>query len=441
MLSEFNLMKNNVEEQKKPLGRPRKYPLPIPTDVIAPPKKRGRKKNPDVETVQKRKRGRKPALKYYGSDIRKRIPLTSTIQDTDKTILHLDIKDTVEKPIFLCDPNDPDELYLTRIQDNIQDGAVPGLVQDTNLIELYESRLQARIAQDSTLIKRLEQSNTPEAIAETLINLNLNVLQKPKVDVLQKSACQIECNAQANKKGYFNVLDKLYNKEWVYSTDICCWWCCNAFDTIPIGMPVDYNKSIKNKFRVKGIFCSFSCMISYGNNDIKKPEDFSALVRFLYKKLTGSSTIESVESYKIMLENKHLDEWFDTPELKKNYIEQLIKLSTDKLEPAPTRACLKMFGGNLSITEFRNVSLENKVYKMIEYPMSISRDYIEELDIKNIKHINNNVFNSTDNKTKISSDEKLIHETRMNEASVRVQTQQTLAPVKTTRDITKFIIF
>ena len=51
-----------------------------------------------------------------------------------------------------------------------------------------------------------------------------------------------------------------------------------------------------------------------------------------------------------------------------------------------------MFGGELDINEFRSSFNENKVYKMIEYPMCVCKDYIEEVDIQNVKRVNQSVF-------------------------------------------------
>ena len=38
-----------------------------------------------------------------------------------------------------------------------------------------------------------------------------------------------------------------------------------------------------------------------------------------------------------------------------------------------------MFGGQLDINEFRENFKENKIFKMVEYPMFISNDYMEEI--------------------------------------------------------------
>ena len=85
---------------KKPKGRPRKIVVePLEPVIPQEPKKRGRKKKEkviDEEPKIKRKRGRKACVKYFSSSIRKKMPLTTSLQDTDKFILHLDLNDTEE---------------------------------------------------------------------------------------------------------------------------------------------------------------------------------------------------------------------------------------------------------------------------------------------------------------------------------------------------------
>lgn len=73
-------------------------------------------------------------------------------------------------------------------------------------------------------------------------------------------------------------------------------------------------------------------------------------------------------------------------------------------EPAPPVCTLKLFGGSLDITQYRESFVNNKLYKYVKYPMFVSRDYIEHIDIKNIKDVNNYIFGST---TKTSGKKKM----------------------------------
>ena len=89
------VIKNEVVKRKK--GRPRKN-KPIEELPKGEKKKRGRKKKEVVmgEIKLKKKRGRKAAVKYFSSSIRKKIPLTTVLQDNNNFILHLDINEDID---------------------------------------------------------------------------------------------------------------------------------------------------------------------------------------------------------------------------------------------------------------------------------------------------------------------------------------------------------
>jgi len=224
------------------------------------------------------------------------------------------------------------------------------LNNENDLTDLYEKCIENRDNQDILLFNKLEMIHKDNNVMNQIFceefenNNNSDNEQKNQVDNM--------------KKGYFEILQSfIENKEWLHNTDVCCWWCCHSFETVPIGLPERYNVSI-HKFLVKGIFCSFSCMIAY-NNECRASYRKNYLIKYLYKKITGALLLDS------------------------------------QLEPAPPRCTLKMFGGVLTIDEFRNSFNERKIYKMIQYPMFVSKDYIEEVDITNVKRVNQNVFTET----------------------------------------------
>jgi hypothetical protein len=141
-------------------------------------------------------------------------------------------------------------------------------------------------------------------------------------------------------------------------TTVHCWWCRHAFDTIPIGCPTRYvpyqvekeyvseitkdsytirenldiayskeavksNDQItyrlydKNYYEVDGIFCSFNCVLAH------------------------------------MYENKHIPLYKNSKHLlKKIYFDLFGKVPED-LKPAASWKLLKVFGGHLSIHDFR----------------------------------------------------------------------------------------
>lgn len=110
---------------------------------------------------------------------------------------------------------------------------------------------------------------------------------------------------------------------WPVKTDVCCWWCCHTFDTVPIPLPIEY-ESRTREYKVHGTFCSWSCAKAYNiasNNPHWGHRSF--LLYMLYLKnnpgMDASSKLKGIVV-------------------------------------APARTTLKMFGGGLSIKRFRAVT-------------------------------------------------------------------------------------
>jgi len=415
---------------KKAKGRPKKIQLEETEPIVL--KKRGRKKvekEPEIKT--KKKRGRKAVVKFYRSSIRKRIPLGTMIEDNDRSILHLDIKEKdIKNEEEFLNFDEASDQYSGSTKDTININSSNMLELDTcvlknelaellisdkdvsisDLTNLYEKRLKLRLSEDNLLL--LEDPSINEKSKDTSIK-----------------------NIEKSKIGYFSILDTFYeNPKWSTTTDICCWWCCHSFKGVPLGLPIRYTN---RRFNVRGLYCSFACMLSYNDNDKNnKNINTLSLIKFMYKKLTGITTISNKEDYVDSI-RKHVDLLFDKEEEcnKESYIESLLELTCEKLQCAPPRSSLKIFGGELSIDEFRNSSKEHKIYKLIEYPMCISRDYIEEVDIQNVKTINMNVFSN-------SSKHNLLDDKKVQAAKNRVQTiQNNNSNVVTSNNIDKFIKF
>lgn len=432
---------------KRKKGRPKK----IKTDenieiqpqnaenIVKEMKKRGRKKKEvpiqQEEVVkQKKKRGRKAAIKYFSSSIRKKIPLATVIKDNDNYILHIDIKDeesqNVEVKDFLSIDDKQNNQHFKQTShknyvidslpkeikeilnknDETEDDLLLNLIDSNNennsknIKELYEKRVEFREKQDEILSLKLDEMHKDETFINTLIeqdqftNKTTNDSLNNNHDEFTKTKIKIQDSNK--KKGYFEILyDFIHNKEWVQKTDVCCWWCCHQFDNVPLGLPIEYKKKI-NKFMVKGVFCSFSCMIAYKND--KKLVNNNYLVNYLYTKLTSDYSI-----------------------IHKNNL----------LKPAPPRCSLKMFGGELSIDEFRNSSSENKIYKMIEYPMCMYNDYVEEVDIANMKNANSKLFNKESISKLTNLDDKRVYD-----AQTRISQLESTV-VTTGNTIDKFIKF
>jgi hypothetical protein len=318
-----------IEKRKK--GRPRK--IANPENNIMNENTTQKDKEPEIKI--KKKRGRKAALKYFGSSIRKQIPLKTNIVDNENDILCIDLKDYNKNDLFETE-------YNIEFNDKFNDN-------NETLASVDFDENETKLTND---FSKLQIVNTSVS-SVTSVNQNIN-----------QNVNQIDVQKDNIKKGYFQLFNDF--DKWKDGTDIKCWWCCNSFDNVPIGMPVNYNHNL-NKFHVKGIFCSFACMLAYFNTT-KYKESKKYLVNYLYKKMTGCNKI--------------------------------------LFKPAPLKCCLKEYGGHLSIDEFRKLSTELKSYKMIEYPLFMSRDYIAEVDLATIKQVNNKVFNGTI-KTILLDDKKI----------------------------------
>lgn len=473
---------------KKKKGRPRKNPIEVKDESVPnvpqEKKKRGRKKKEKVEeeVKQKKKRGRKAALKFFSSTIRKKIPLTTVIYDNDKSILHLDIKDdeddlkkSITYDVLKSEYNKDDTIFGTKLSnletgkrtfdsesdqesdydddddddgdgdsDEQSDTDIPKTFvngkndddilceyidnkENIDITELYEKRLQNRLKQDDQLIKNLENLHNDDNLLSKLLN-NVNQQVKATKPIVDKTVEKTDLK----KKGIFMVLSKFIDTHgWLDKTDSCCWWCCHKFDSIPIGMPVDYNDKLK-KFRVKGVFCSFACMLASDNGMTVKSK---SMITYLYKQLTGGYTLDLKDEYiKMLYKDATIQELFkDNPEYQDEYIQSLASFIDEPLEKAPPRCSLKMFGGDLDIDEFRNSTKERKVYRMVEYPMYISRDYVEEVDIQNLKKINKNLFG----KQQYVQQSNTLDDKKLEEVKNRV----TSSVVVTNNSIDRFITF
>jgi len=132
-------------------------------------------------------------------------------------------------------------------------------------------------------------------------------------DVSDCKLVQERCKALENRPGYFSILSE-FEDVYPHRTNISCWWCCHPFDSHPIGIPIKYEEKT-DLFKAVGCFCSFNC--AYAHSRQEKMHIHLSDFKHLYDKMTGV------------------------------YHEDF------QLYPSPPRFVLKMFGGVLSIEEYR----------------------------------------------------------------------------------------
>lgn len=327
---------NSVIVKKR--GRKPKNTINTENSVKQEPKKRGRKPKPKCEedNIVKipKKRGRKPKPKTSKDNVTK-IPkkrgrkpkekVYSVLNSNNNNLSELDNNIILHLPIKSTDVEDSEKM-----------GSHDLLKYDP---EQKEPDPYDPIGKNSySMINNTSDSSNHDKI-ENEINTDAIILNE---DENTECSCVSE-NILHNK---INILDTNYdfydankNKTWPVKTNLYCLWCCHPFDTPPVPLPI---KLVKNKFFVEGCFCSFNCCAAY-NFDKSYPDKWErySLLHLLYKKIYETSF------RKILL--------------------------------APPKEVLKVFGGHMSITEYRKNLISNeKSFKIISPPIISIIPKIEE---------------------------------------------------------------
>ena len=98
-----------------------------------------------------------------------------------------------------------------------------------------------------------------------------------------------------------------------------CWWCCHTFEGEPLKMPKKYDE-LRKKFHTQGFFCSWSCVKAYAID--KHGVNFGG-------RICGNIICMRKQMYGLI----------------------------GPVKIAPNRYELNVFGGNMTIEEFRKDAL------------------------------------------------------------------------------------
>lgn len=142
-----------------------------------------------------------------------------------------------------------------------------------------------------------------------------------------------------NQNDYYNIKSPLLVqfkdssevKSIPLSTDVACFWCCHSFTNRPVILPM---RDTGEHLEVTGNFCSPECACAY-----------------LFDMRQDSHT-----------------RWEQLALLYRVYGEAC----QGKIHPSPSRSVLKLFGGNLSIQEYRSLIQSHKIRVDIHLPPMVS---------------------------------------------------------------------
>ena len=293
-------------------------------------KRRGRKpKNfysenvPKQEVLEKKKRGRKKKYEIENSDkILNRNEVNNFdhhIAYSDDDITEPDSTQTVKKVAF-------GNLDITISKSNIPQvpESYKNTIQPSHITDEWES----------------ESESEPEETFEKVYKENKKYIPANNITERNNEESVRRIRIVTTLKNIINF------DEWPEKTDIHCWWCCHKFDSCPCTMPTKYDP-LRKRFTFTGVFCSWNCV---------KANNFEM--------------------------NDHLK--YQRSELITLLIQQMYGITKAiNIKPAPPRQCLKMFGGYLSIDEFRNNNSYVESYKI--NLLNYNYIYPEVTELTNIK--------------------------------------------------------
>ncbi len=128
-----------------------------------------------------------------------------------------------------------------------------------------------------------------------------------------------------------NIVAKIHTQT-EYSSNTACFWCCNPFSWKPIVLPTHYDV-YTNQYSAEGNYCSPECALSYCYADATLTDS---------QRWTRHSLLKALYSS--------------------------IYPTEKDIVPAPDKRCLRMFGGNLSIEQYRRYIKEGGVALQVAMP-------------------------------------------------------------------------
>jgi hypothetical protein len=259
-----------------------------------------------------KKRGRKPSGKVLDIKNIEEKNITSSLNpEKECLIIHL--------PINMKDINKLSKINESNVLDNTSE-------------KMSESEFNSNIFMD------IETKNDNGLPADLLSSENNNktgrYLSETSDNKKKCYNCQYlseRCNALHQKlqevSNIKNIHDSMINKihdckidiidnnicKWKEVTDLHCWWCVHPFDNPPFGLPTKY---LNNQYEVQGCFCSLNCAKAYNLKENNyRTSEVNSLIEDFRRELFG------VDSIPVLI--------------------------------APPRQTLSIFGGYLSIEDFR----------------------------------------------------------------------------------------
>ena len=334
-------------------------------------------KKATTEKPPPKRRGRKPR-KIYTTSTRPIDPFKVEIDD-EQILLKLPIQTTdildetgsllnlsEGEPVEVGDPLPSESTTMTALKDGLRFADID---RSKMSLEELEKRRQEEISAVSVDINNpinpVGSNTVPDEMMKDLPNegapgqsITMPIQEDPQY-VDERGPVDVQTNIkECAREIHSTELLPEFKCGYTSTTNVHCWWCCHQFDTKPIGIPNHIQRIQKHGaddvtdfegnytdlerliFYMYGCFCSFSCALAYLHNERNKSNQSRYLLNLLHHKLTG---------YRV------------------------------QLKPAPPRQSLAIFGGYLTIEQFREKSTKiSKNFKIVKIPMLSQTQAIEE---------------------------------------------------------------
>lgn len=276
--------------------------------------------------VLKKKRGRKPKEKKEDDELEK-IPKKRGRKPTGKLIK---IKNTE-----ISNLKNDDNCLIAHIPLSLSEiGKITNISSNDSINDTETSLNEISLENDFSNKKVNFNNKYIDHLESKITKL------KEKINVLEndKNSGDIFFGGYSVEKLESKIISIDNNKISLKNSNCLCWWCCHNFSNTPFPLP---DKLYNNKYYVFGNFCSPSCACAFNIdlNDHKLWERNSLIL-----KLSNELNEEKV----------------------------------DEIYPSPPKQILDVFGGNITIDEFRKRT--NKIYngRLIIPPMVPLTTLIEE---------------------------------------------------------------
>lgn len=229
------------------------------------------------------------------------------------------------------------EYYLTKKIDKVDTENKAMIINLPIKIDYVNKKNSER---EQEIIRDLSLTIAPYEDDYSIFTSSYNKEETEELFIKSNAEESRETTENTERKSYYdmNVVPRTLDVKDIsikLKTDIHCFWCCHQFDNSPVFMPYNLKGDV---FIVKGIFCSFECCFSYMSDQSRYYKNIH-LLKYMYYLYTGK------------------------------------KFFRESLKKAPEKECLKIFGGPLTIEEFRK---DCNSYEILKHPMSYVSGLIEK---------------------------------------------------------------